>query len=344
MRGRRARSRRKRHARRGARRLRRSRHRACAAADATGSPVSPAGAEESPGPAPTITAEMLAALNQRMRDAIPSTPPKTMKLYPTDWRNLALRPDPNRWTVANYPLPQRGLFAHAIIVASAAKQSRYARSSASATPTSASATWRKSTNTIRKQHSPARTSARAKKRGANSSAWFRTRRRRPSPTKPNRMGKKKTKGASKRYSNENADMADDLPIVLTLHTPGTNAGAVDTEVYCINVTREAVRIAVSSTGFSTIDDEGTLLHHGSPPLDLTLAPGEAARSVTWSHGNGTDTSGCSSSSPTSSPAACAVRHTISGTARPPEAAAARVRGKGGYVTPPGFVQTGEAGK
>ncbi len=87
-----------------------------AAADATGAPVSPAGPEESPGPAPTITAEMLAALNQRMRDAIPSTPPKTMKLYPTDWRNLALRPDPNRWTVANYPLPQRGLFAHAIIV------------------------------------------------------------------------------------------------------------------------------------------------------------------------------------------------------------------------------------
>jgi hypothetical protein len=73
-------------------------------------------AEESPGPAPTITAEMLAALNQRARDAIPSAPPNTMKLYATDLRNLAMRPDPNRWTVANYPLPQRGLFAHAIIV------------------------------------------------------------------------------------------------------------------------------------------------------------------------------------------------------------------------------------
>ena len=71
-------------------------------------------------------------------------------------------------------------------------------------------------------------------------------------------------------------MSDDLPIVLTLHTLGTNAGAVDTEVYCINVTHEAVRIAVRSTGFSAIDDEGTLLHHGSPPVDLTLAPGEAA--------------------------------------------------------------------
>jgi hypothetical protein len=73
-------------------------------------------AEESPGPAPTLTAEMLASLNQRMRDAIPSTPPITMKLYPMDMRNLALRKDVNRWTVANYPLPQRGLFAHAIIV------------------------------------------------------------------------------------------------------------------------------------------------------------------------------------------------------------------------------------
>ena len=73
-------------------------------------------AEESPGPAPTITAEMLANLNQRMHDAIPSAPPATMKLYPTDMRNLAVRKDPNRWTVANYPLPQRGLFAHAIIV------------------------------------------------------------------------------------------------------------------------------------------------------------------------------------------------------------------------------------
>ena len=59
---------------------------------------------------------MLANLNQRMRDAIPSTPPITMKLYPMDLRNLALRKGPNQWTVANYPLPQRGLFAHAIIV------------------------------------------------------------------------------------------------------------------------------------------------------------------------------------------------------------------------------------
>ncbi|HEY0381114.1 MAG TPA: hypothetical protein VGC72_02835 [Candidatus Elarobacter sp.] len=75
-----------------------------------------ASVDESPGPAPTMSAEMLAALNQRMRDAIPSAPPAATKLYPTDMRGLAVRPDPNRWTVANYPLPQKGLFAHAIIV------------------------------------------------------------------------------------------------------------------------------------------------------------------------------------------------------------------------------------
>ena len=87
-----------------------------AGSEAAGASVNTRGAEETPGPAPTITAEMLAALNQRMHDAIPSAAPKTMKLFPMDMRNLAIRPDPNRWTVANYPLPQRGLFAHAIIV------------------------------------------------------------------------------------------------------------------------------------------------------------------------------------------------------------------------------------
>jgi hypothetical protein len=87
-----------------------------AGAEATGAPASPAAAEESPGPAPTITAEMLASLNQRMRNAIPSAAPLTMKRYTTDMGTLAVHPDPNRWTVANYPLPQRGLFAHAIIV------------------------------------------------------------------------------------------------------------------------------------------------------------------------------------------------------------------------------------
>ena len=84
--------------------------------ETAGAPATATGAQESPGPAPTITAEMLASLNQHMRDAIPSAPPHALKRYTTDMGTLAVHPDPNRWTVANYPLPQRGLFAHAIIV------------------------------------------------------------------------------------------------------------------------------------------------------------------------------------------------------------------------------------
>ncbi len=59
---------------------------------------------------------MLASLNQRIHDAIPSPAPQTMKHYTGELSTLAMRLDRNRWTVANYPLPQRGLFAHAIIV------------------------------------------------------------------------------------------------------------------------------------------------------------------------------------------------------------------------------------
>lgn len=73
-------------------------------------------AQESPGPAPTITAEMLASINQRMRDAIPSAAPHTMTHYTTDTGTVAVHADPNRWTTANYPLPHRGLFAHALVV------------------------------------------------------------------------------------------------------------------------------------------------------------------------------------------------------------------------------------
>jgi hypothetical protein len=79
-------------------------------------------------------------------------------------------------------------------------------------------------------------------------------------------------------------MADELPIVLVLRAPGLNAGAVDTQVQCVNVTSRAYRIEVSSTGFTTIDDDGTLLHHGSVPVQLTLAPGESgpiADVVAW---------------------------------------------------------------
>jgi hypothetical protein len=85
-------------------------------AETGGTATAAPGAGESPGPEPPITTEMLASLNQRMHDAIPSAAPHTMKHYTTDMGTLAVHPDTNRWTVANYPLPQRGLFAHAIIV------------------------------------------------------------------------------------------------------------------------------------------------------------------------------------------------------------------------------------
>ena len=72
-------------------------------------------------------------------------------------------------------------------------------------------------------------------------------------------------------------MSAELPIVLNLRTPGTDAGAVDTEVYCVNVTPDAFRVAASSRSFSTIDDEGTVMEHGAPPVQLELRPGEAGR-------------------------------------------------------------------
>ena len=139
-------------------------------------------------------------------------------------------------------------------------------------------------------------------------------------------------------------MSDELPIVLTLHTPGTNAGAVDTEVYCINVTREAVRIAVSSTGFSTIDDEGTLLHHGSQPVDLTLAPGEAARigdvvAWEWDGHVGLFITFTDVESGRVRRATYNLRHGIDHRKPQPHA----FDGKGGYITPPEHLETIEAG-
>ncbi|MDQ6944127.1 MAG: hypothetical protein M3169_16635 [Candidatus Eremiobacteraeota bacterium] len=111
------------------------------------------------------------------------------------------------------------------------------------------------------------------------------------------------------------------------------------------MTRNAVRIAVSSTGFSTIDDEGTLLHHGSPPLDLTLAPGEAARigdvvAWEWDGHVGLFVIFTDVESGRVRRATYNLRHGIGPREPPPHTFV----GKGGYVTPPGLVQTDEAGK
>jgi hypothetical protein len=134
-------------------------------------------------------------------------------------------------------------------------------------------------------------------------------------------------------------MSDDLPIVLCLRTSGADAGAVDTEVYCVNVTGEAVRIAVSSTGFSSIDDEGTLLHHGSAPVELTLAPGEAARigdvvAWEWDGHVGLFITFTDVESGRVRRATYNLRHGIDHREPRPHAFAAR----GGYITPPAHVQ------
>jgi hypothetical protein len=134
-------------------------------------------------------------------------------------------------------------------------------------------------------------------------------------------------------------MPDDLPIVLCLRTPGADAGAVDTEVYCINVTCQTLRIAVSSTGFSTIDDEGTLLHHGSAPVELTLAPGEAACigdvvAWEWDGHVGLFITFTNVETGRERRATYNLRHGIDH--REPRAHA--FAGKGGYITAPGFVQ------
>ena len=72
-------------------------------------------------------------------------------------------------------------------------------------------------------------------------------------------------------------MAHELPTVINLRLPTKGAGEIDTEVYCINTTPHPYRVAVESTGFTTIDDEGALLHHGSAPVRVTIQPGEVAQ-------------------------------------------------------------------
>jgi len=84
-----------------------------------GRPAAGSQREPSPAPEPTLDAEMLARLNERMRAAIPSGAPAPMKRYDADLATLTIRPDPNRLTAANYPLPTSGLFAHARIARTA---------------------------------------------------------------------------------------------------------------------------------------------------------------------------------------------------------------------------------
>lgn len=139
-------------------------------------------------------------------------------------------------------------------------------------------------------------------------------------------------------------MSGELPIVLVLRTPGTDSGAVDTEVYCVNVTEKACHVAVSSTGFTTIDDEGTLLHHGSAPVQLTLDPGEAAKIADvvaweWDGHVGLLIAFTDPETGAGCRATYNLRHRVAHSPQPARGFAA----KGGYVTPPGYVTEVAAG-
>jgi hypothetical protein len=70
-----------------------------------------------------------------------------------------------------------------------------------------------------------------------------------------------------------------IPIIVRVDIPGvTDAGEVDAEVYCVNDTGEPFSIRVRSNSFTTVDeDAGTVVRHGSDPVERSLAPGAAVR-------------------------------------------------------------------
>ncbi len=69
----------------------------------------------------------------------------------------------------------------------------------------------------------------------------------------------------------------ELPILVKVWLEGvTNAGEIDAEIYCINQTGQPFLVAARSTSFTTVDEEtGSAVHHGSRPVEILIAPGEA---------------------------------------------------------------------
>jgi hypothetical protein len=69
----------------------------------------------------------------------------------------------------------------------------------------------------------------------------------------------------------------DIPILVKVSLEGiSDAGQVDTEVYCVNLTQQPFQISARSTSFTTVDEEaGTVIEHGSGPAWVILLPGEA---------------------------------------------------------------------
>ena len=71
---------------------------------------------------------------------------------------------------------------------------------------------------------------------------------------------------------------NDIPLIIKVPVPQTsfNPGAVDTEIYCVNTTKNEFHVSTKSESFTTIDEEsGETAVHGSIPVQFDLAPGSA---------------------------------------------------------------------
>ena len=69
----------------------------------------------------------------------------------------------------------------------------------------------------------------------------------------------------------------DIPLLVRVSFGGVSeAGEIDTEVYCVNLSSKPFQISVRSASFTTVDEEvGTVVEHGSAPAQMILLPGEA---------------------------------------------------------------------
>lgn len=77
-------------------------------------------------------------------------------------------------------------------------------------------------------------------------------------------------------------MKDTLPIIVRIPVPQEkfDPDAIDTEVYCVNITNDNYRIEILPESFTTIDEEsGATAAHGSPETHFMLGPGESAQAA-----------------------------------------------------------------
>lgn len=57
-----------------------------------------------------------------------------------------------------------------------------------------------------------------------------------------------------------------------------DAGEIDTDIYCANLTATPFLVEVRSASFTTVDEAtGAALTHGADPVAILLAPGAAAK-------------------------------------------------------------------